>query len=80
MKTIQHKLNDARRELACQTCGNNPRGHMGNECPECHGELRNTATIALLEEIVEEIAIDPAANSLEGELMRRAIARGVYGQ
>lgn len=51
---ILMKLDAAKRELVCQTCGNNPRGHMGNECPECHGEHRNTATIELLEALADQ--------------------------
>jgi hypothetical protein len=46
-------LDAARGELACQTCGNSGRGYMGGECPECHGEHRNAATIRLLEALTD---------------------------
>lgn len=39
-------------QLACPRCLNNPRGvttaHGRDECPECHGNLRNVDLIALL--------------------------------
>ena len=57
-------------ELACPTCHNNRLGRA-DECPDCHGEGRNTATIELLQQLVEKVD-----DSLEAALRRRARAGG----
>lgn len=47
-------LHKARAELACPRCSNRGRVMMRgdwDECPECHGDPRNTSTIELLEQL-----------------------------
>lgn len=53
-RALGELLHRARAELACELCGNGQgvwiRGELG-ECPSCHGEHRNSATIELLEQL-----------------------------
>lgn len=55
--TLASLFNRAKGELACPGCQNNPRGQFRgmawDECRECLGEHRNTATIELLGRLVE---------------------------
>lgn len=64
MSALGELFHRARVELACPRCHNNPRGvFVGigmDECPECHGEMRNAHTIELLGEIARllELQLD----------------------
>lgn len=61
MSGLLQMLSEAKAELACPGCANNPKGQFRSsgglaawdECRICHGEHRNTATIKLLDALVD---------------------------
>lgn len=53
---ILELLERAKLELGCERCGNRgwiTIGDERDECPECRGDKRNTATIELLDALAD---------------------------
>jgi DnaJ-class molecular chaperone len=72
MATIEQLLQRATWELGCQTCRNNPRGYMGDECPECHGEHRNAHTIELLTVLTRGAVMRPQGRAIADSAKQEA--------
>lgn len=59
MSDLAQAFEYARTELACSRCRNSSDGITNgagerDECPECHGEGRNNATLILLRLLVSD--------------------------